>query len=90
MMLGQVAGMAASIAAETGCAIQKVSSKELREKLREDPYLDGSKPDILVDDTDIDKIKYSDNWFKRFGDHYKNSFMFSWAARTIASFPFFL
>ena len=89
MMLGQVAGMAASIAAETGCAIQKVSSKELREKLREDPYLDGSKPDILVDDTDIDKIKYSDNWFKRFGDHYKNSFMFSWAAPNDCFFSFF-
>lgn len=79
MMLGQVAGMAASMAIDDCCAVQKIDSRQLKKKLKEDPYLDGSTPEILIDDTNIDKVKYSDNWFKRFGDHYKTGFMFSWA-----------
>lgn len=89
MMLGQVAGMAASMAIESGCAVQKVNPGELKNKLHEDPYLDGSIPEILVDDTDIDKIKRSDNWFKRFGDHYKSSFMFLWDHPDKSFFSFF-
>lgn len=89
MMLGQVAGMAASMAIESDCTVQKVNTEELKKRLNEDPYLDGSIPDILIDDTDIDKIKYSDHWFKRFGDHYKNSFMFLWDYPDKSFFSFF-
>lgn len=50
MTLGQVAAMAADYAISSGMAVQDVPSEAIREKMAEDPYLDGSTPDILADD----------------------------------------
>lgn len=77
MVLGQSAAVAASMAIDAGCAVQDVDVDALRKKLRDDPYLDGSVPEILVDDTDIDKVRRQWWWVKRFGAHYKTSFIYS-------------
>jgi hypothetical protein len=77
MVLGQSAAVAASMAVDAGCAVQDVDVTALRKILRDNPYLDGSTPEILVDDTDIDKVQRQWWWVKRFGAHYKTSFLYS-------------
>ncbi|MDR1602997.1 MAG: FAD-dependent oxidoreductase, partial [Tannerella sp.] len=77
MVLGQSAAVAASLSIDAGCAVQDVDVTALRKILKDDPYLDGSTPEILVDDTDIDKVRKQWWWVKRFGAHYKTSFLYS-------------
>ena len=50
MVLGQVCGMAAADAARRGVAVQDVSAAAIRESMEKDPYMDGSAPDIIIDD----------------------------------------
>lgn len=76
MMLGQSAGMAAAMAIDSNKSVQEIDVKSLRRMLKEDPYLDGSTPEILVDDSDIDKVKRSGGWAKQYGG-YKQSYMLS-------------
>jgi hypothetical protein len=57
--LGQSAAVAASLAIDSHCSVQEIDVTKLRKILKENPYLDGSIPEILVDDTDIDKIRRS-------------------------------
>ena len=77
MVLGQSAAVAASMAIDGNSSVQEVDITALRKKLNDDPYLDGSTPEILVDDTNIDKIASKGVWGKRFGANYKTSFMYS-------------
>ena len=52
MVLGQAAAVAASLALEQdGCDVQKVDSKDINAVIEKDPYMDGSQPDILIDDS---------------------------------------
>lgn len=51
MCLGQVAGMAASLYLKDGLdMIQQVDYARINASIAEDPYMDGSQPDILIDD----------------------------------------
>lgn len=75
MVLGQSAGVAAAQAIDEGTSVQEIDVQRLRKKLKEDPYLDGSIPEILVDDSDIDKAGGSGGWKKDQGAHYKSSFV---------------
>jgi hypothetical protein len=77
MVLGQSAAVAASMAVDAGCAVQDVDVTALRKILKDNPYLDGTTPEILVDDTDVDKVQRQWWWVKRFGAHYKTSFLYS-------------
>ena len=53
MVLGQVAAVAVAEAmANGGCDVQQVDSRRICAAIDADPYLDGSQPDILVDDAD--------------------------------------
>lgn len=53
MVLGQAAALAVSIAREERLEkIQDVDSRKIRKVFAEDPYQDGTAPDILIDDTD--------------------------------------
>lgn len=53
MVLGQAAAIAVSEATDNGnCDVQQVDSRRICEVMDADPYLDGSQPDILVDDSD--------------------------------------
>lgn len=60
MVLGQAAAIAVSEALDNGCCdVQDVASARIREIMAADPYLDGSQPDILIDDADIEA---GDQW----------------------------
>ena len=53
MVLGQVAAVAVAEAMANGdCDVQQVDSRRICAAIDADPYLDGSQPDILVDDAD--------------------------------------
>ena len=89
MVLGQSAAVAASLAIDSKQDVQDVDVKELRRILREDPYLDGSIPEILVDDTDIDKVKRSGPWVLRVGRNYKTNYAACDNANRTSYYSFF-
>lgn len=59
MVLGQVCGMAAAMAGSG--AVQDVSAQAIRARMEADPYLDGSTPDVIIDD-DSPLIDIPENW----------------------------
>lgn len=88
MVLGQSAAVAASMAIDNNSSVQEIDVNVLRKRLKEDPYLDGSTPEILVDDTDIDKIRQRGRWTKKIGSNYKTSYMWSGNEKQDVSFSF--
>ena len=88
MVLGQSAAVAASQAIDERKSVQEIDVTKLRRTLKENPYLDGSTPEILVDDTDIDKIVRKGGWTKRFGAHYKTSFLWAKNDKQNCTFTF--
>ena len=88
MVLGQSAAVASALAIDDNTDVQTIDVTKLRKILKENPYLDGSTPEILVDDSDIDKIERSGHWQKSFGAHYKNSFLKSANQKNNCSFTF--
>ncbi len=53
MVLGQVSALACAQAiASGGCDVQDVDSRSINALMDENPYLDGSQPDIIVDDSE--------------------------------------
>lgn len=74
MVLGQSAGVAVALAHKQGCCdIQMVDSKEINNVIAQDPYMDGSEPDILVDDADAG-VEADDKWVTRGRGGYGLSF----------------
>lgn len=54
MLLAQSAAKAACLAIDAGVKVQEVDVKEIQRMYEEDPLLDGTPADIVVDDADID------------------------------------
>ncbi len=79
MLLGQVSAVAASMAIDHKQPVQKVDMNELRDKMETDPLLDGTPPDLVVDDADSDKIVKSGKWETQshFMQNYKSSLLYS-------------
>lgn len=75
MVLGQSAGVAVALAHKQGCCdIQQVDSQEINRIIAQNPYMDGSEPDILVDDADAGVV--ADNkWVMRGRGGYGLSFL---------------
>lgn len=74
MVLGQSAAVAVSLAIEQGgCDVQQVDSREINLILQEDPYMDGSEPDILIDDSDAG-VEADDLWVAKGRGGYGLSF----------------
>ena len=63
MVLGQACGIAASLA---DGKIQEVDASEIRRIMTEDPYMDGSQADIIIDDGDPG-ISMSAGWVQTKG-----------------------
>ena len=59
MGMGQAAGLAAAFAGKGD--VQTVDVSRIQRILKEDPYLDGSEPEILIDE-DSEYIVGKDNW----------------------------
>ena len=62
MVLGQVAGLAVSLADKEGLAVQKVDVKTLKNRLIEDPLQNGTPPDIIIDNSDLSQDNISGSW----------------------------
>ncbi|MDR2234412.1 MAG: FAD-dependent oxidoreductase [Tannerella sp.] len=76
MVLGQSAGVAAAMAINNNTGVHDVDVTKLKELLRTNPLLDGSTPEILVDDSDVSQTESSGNWEVRTGNHYKIGYMY--------------
>ena len=61
MALGQACGVAAALAVSGGLSVQDIDVNALQSILESNPCLDGSSPDILIDDTSED-VEYAGSW----------------------------
>ena len=62
MVLGQVSALAVAQAIQkANCDVQDVDSREINVAMDENPFMDGSQPDILIDDNDAD-VTMSGDW----------------------------
>ena len=74
MVLGQSAAVAASLAIRhDGCDVQKVDSKEINALIEKDPYMNGSVPDILIDDSN-EMVSADEGWISKGKGGYGLSF----------------
>lgn len=62
MQLGQAAGMAAAQAIANEQAVQEINVSQLQETLKTDPFLDGTPPDVLLDDNNPEVFSTTGNW----------------------------
>jgi len=62
MVLGQSAALAAVQAIDRKVAVQKIDIKSLQMELKNNPLADGTKPDILLDNTDKAKVAVTGDW----------------------------
>jgi hypothetical protein len=62
MVLGQVCGLASSMAIDNKQKIQEINVNNLVKKLEKDPLQDGSRPDIIVDNSDTQFLTVEGDW----------------------------
>ncbi|HRQ50771.1 MAG TPA: FAD-dependent oxidoreductase, partial [Agriterribacter sp.] len=62
MVLAQSAAVAASMAIQSGKAVQEVDVKKLQQLLQSNPLMDGSVPEILVDNDDTAHVTIDGKW----------------------------
>ncbi len=65
MVLAQSAAVAACMAIDNGQSIHKVDVGKLQRVLRENPLLDGSTPEVLVDNDDKENVLIEGNWQRK-------------------------
>ncbi len=62
MVLAQSSALAASMAIDAGTTVQRINVKSLQTRLRTDPLMDGSTPEILVDNDHETGVVMTGNW----------------------------
>ncbi len=72
MVLGQAAATAAVQAIDEGVAVQDLDFSKLQKELIANPLADGSRPEILVDNAESDKVVVTGNWKVRGGGYGPN------------------
>lgn len=93
MELGQSAGIAAAKAINKNSSVQKIKVEMLQKSLRENPYLNNAKPDILIRMKDSSLYKMTGDWVirKEIGFDYTEPYIFSaggqWIRRIIFQLP---
>ena len=65
MVLGQAAAVAASMAIDANTAVQKIAVDKLIATLQDNPLLDGTVPEIVIDDSDTLLVHPVGNWVKQ-------------------------
>jgi len=75
MVLSQVAAVAASFSIDQGIGVQQMDYKKINEKLTVDPLLDGSTPDLIVDNVSP-MVKIEGNWDLKPGHIYGPNALF--------------
>lgn len=77
MVLGQSAGIAAAIAINNKSAVQEVNVKEIQQLLKSNPLMDGSTPEILVDNDDSAYVIQTGAWSLKKGGTYAATAFYS-------------
>jgi len=77
MVLGQSAGIAAAFAIEAKTSVQKVDVQKIQRLLVTNPLMDGSIPEILVDNEDAANVKVQGQWSVKKGGTYGPSAHYS-------------
>jgi hypothetical protein len=62
MVLGQVAGMAASMALQAKQDVQEINVQQLQQALKTNPLADGSIPEIVIDNANTTQVTIKGNW----------------------------
>jgi hypothetical protein len=65
MVLAQSSAIAASLAIDQDIDLQDVDAAAIRLLNETDPYLDGTPPDILIDNRDTTRVTVEGNWITR-------------------------
>lgn len=68
MVLAQSAAIAASMAIDAKTDVQKVSVQAIQKKLADDPLLDKSTPEVLVDDANEELLEFSEQGWSQKDD----------------------
>lgn len=87
MVLGQSSAIAASLAIDKNLPVQKLDVTALQKILKENPLLDGSQPDIIVDDADKN-VTVTGKWKKMTRRSYGPSMLMSDSSNEAASVRF--
>lgn len=77
MVLGQSAGIAASLAINNKTTVQQVNVKAIQDMLVNNPLMDGSTPEVLVDNDDSAHVTVTGNWSLKKGGTYGPSAYYS-------------
>jgi hypothetical protein len=77
MVLAQSAAVAASYAIDNNKSVQEVDVVAVQTLLKENPLLDGSTPDILVDEADVKSVSVTGVWKKETRGSYGPSMLVS-------------
>lgn len=89
MVLSQVAGVAAGIAIDQAITVQQVDYKKINSKLLRDPLLDGSTPDLIIDNL-AKTVKKEGNWDLKPGHIYgPNAFFYTSSQQSTAAITFY-
>lgn len=62
MATGQAAGIAAALASERKTAVQQIPASDISTIMEENPNMDGSEPDLLIDDARKEYISLPIGW----------------------------
>ena len=65
MVLAQSAATAAAQAIDQKTAVQNINVAQLQQQLKRDPLVDGSKPEIIVDNSDAKLVTVTGSWDKQ-------------------------
>lgn len=77
MVLAQSSAVAASLAIDKKLDVQNLGVKSIQKILKENPLLDGSSPDIVVDDADKTGVEIKGKWKKLTRRSYGQSMLVS-------------
>jgi hypothetical protein len=71
MVLGQSCAVAASLAIDSKTSVQQIDVKKLQEILKTNPLANGSTPEILLDNENVENIRIKGTWKKekRYGSY---------------------
>ncbi|MCD2422558.1 FAD-dependent oxidoreductase [Niabella pedocola] len=86
MVLAQSAAVAAAQAIHENKPVQQVDVTALQEQLKKDPLLDGTPPDIIVDDADTRQVQFSGDWKRQTQRSYGPSMMLTTSPAATATF----
>ncbi|WP_300600448.1 FAD-dependent oxidoreductase [Niabella sp.] len=86
MVLAQSAAVAAAQAIRENKPVQQIDITAVQRKLKEDPLLDGTDPDMIVDDADTELVQFSGDWKRQNHQGYGPSMMLTTAQTATATF----